>query len=73
MRVIKELNSRYKLLDPITGKEKNYHVSDMKPLVFDSAIVDSLDIRDQMEFFIEKILNHRGKLSHRKAPQFFVS
>ena len=68
MRVIKGLNSRYTLLDLITGKEKDYHVSDMKPFVFDSAIVDPLDIarRDQMEFFIEKISDHRGKLSHRK-------
>ena len=75
MRVIKGLNSRYTLLDLITGKEKDYHVSDMKPFVFDSAIVDPLDIarRDQMEFFIEKISDHRGKLSQRKSLQFFVS
>ena len=48
---------------------------DMKPFVFDSAIVDPLDIarRDQMEFFIEKISDHRGKLSQRKSLQFFVS
>ena len=47
----------------------------MKPFVFDSAIVDPLDIarRDQIEFFIEKISDHRGKLSHRKSLQFFVS
>ena len=57
MRVIKGLNSRYTLLDLITGKEKDYHVSDMKPFVFDSALVDLLDIarRDQMEFFIDPI------------------
>ena len=75
MRVIKGLNSRYILLDLITGKEKDYHVSDMKPFVFDSAIVDPLDIarRHQMEFFIEKIPDHRGKLSERKSRQFFVS
>ena len=46
----------------------------MKPFVFDSAIVDPLDIarRDQMVFFIEKISDHRGKLSQRKSLQFFV-
>ena len=72
MRVIKGLNSRYTLLDL---KEKDYHVSDMKPFVFDSALVDPLDIarRDQMEFFIEKISDHREKLSHRRSLQFFVS
>ena len=75
MRVIKGLNSRYTLLDLITGIEKNYHVSDMKPFVFDSALVDPLDIvrRDQMEFFIEKISDHREKLSQRKSFQFFFS
>ena len=59
----------------IKGKETDYHVSDMKPFVFDSALVDPLDVarRDQMEFFIEKISDHRGKLSHRKSLQFFVS
>ena len=75
MRVIKGFNSRYTLFDLITGKEKDYHVSDMKLFVFDSAIVDPLDIvrRDQMVFFIEKITDHRGKLSHRKSLLFFVS
>ena len=47
----------------------------MKPFVFDSALVDPLDIArlDQMEFFIEKISDHRGKMSQRKSLQFFVS
>ena len=75
MRVIKELDSRYTLLDLVTDKEKDYHVSDMKPFVFDSALVDRLDIarRDQMEFFIEKVSDHRGKSSQRKSLQFFVN
>ena len=75
MRVIKGLNSRYTLLDIITGKEKDYHVSDMRPFVFDSALVDPLDIarRDRMEFFIDKMSDHRGKLSQGKSLQFFVS
>ena len=75
MRVIKGLNTRYTLLDLITGEEKDHHVSDMKPFVFDSTLVDPFNIarRDQMEFFIEKISDHRGKLSHRKSLQFFVS
>ena len=75
MRVIKGLNSRYTLLDLIIGKEKDYLVSDMKPFVCYSALVDLLDIarRDQMEFFIEKISDHRGKLSQRKSHQLFVS
>ena len=59
----------------MTSKDRDYHVSDKKPFVFDSALVDPLDIarRDQMEFFIEKISDHRGKLSHRKSLELFVS
>ena len=69
MRVIKGLNYRYTLLDLITGKEKDYHVSDMKPFVFDSALVYPLNVarRDQEN------LDHRGKLSQRKSLRFFVS
>ena len=36
MKLIKGLNSRYTLLDLITGKEMDFHVSDMKPFVFDN-------------------------------------
>ena len=45
--------------------------TDMKPFVFDSALVDPLDIarRDQMEFFIEKISDHRGKLSDFRSSK----
>ena len=74
MRVIKGFNSRYTLLDLITGKEKDYHVSDMKPFVFDSATTDPLDIarRDQMEFFIDSILEHRGNLHRKTEIEFLV-
>ena len=74
MRVIKGLNSRYTLLDLITDKEKDYHVSDMKPFVFDSAIVDPLDIaRHDLLPITEKVSDHRGKLSQRESLQFFFS
>ena len=46
----------------------------MKPFVFDSAIVDPVDVarRDYMEFFIEKILNHRGNLKLKTDIEFLV-
>ena len=64
MKVIEGRDSRYKLLDLITLKEKECHVSDMKPFVFDAALIDLLDVarRDNMEYFIDKILQHRGNL-----------
>ena len=58
MEVIEGRDSRDKFLDLITLKEKEFHVSDMKPFVFDAALTDPLDVvrRDNMEFFIDKIL-----------------
>ena len=74
MKVISGVKSRYTLLDLITGKEKDFHVSDMKPFVFDSAVTDPLDVarRDHMEFFIEKILDHRGNIKKRTELEFLV-
>jgi hypothetical protein len=74
MRVTKGLDSRFTLLDLITGKEKDYHVSDMKPFVFDSAIVDPVDVarRDHMEFFVDSILDHRGNLNRKTEIEFLV-
>ena len=74
MRVIRGANSRYTLLDLITGKEKDYHVSDIKPFIFDPALIDPIDVarRDRMEFFIEKILEHRGNLKRRSEIEFLV-
>ena len=75
MKVIEDRDSRYKLLDLITLKEKEYHVSDMKPFLFDAAITDPLDVarRDNMEYFIDKILQHRGNLKKRTEIAFLVS
>ena len=38
-------------------------MSDIKPFVFDAALADPLDVarHDNIEYFIDKILEHRGK------------
>ena len=74
MKVLKGRDSRYKLLDLITLKEKEFHVSDMKPFVFDAALTDPLDVarRDNMEYFIDKILEHRGNLKKKTEIEFLV-
>ena len=63
--MVKGLNFCYILLDLISGKEKDYHVSDMNPFVFAPALVDPLDIacRDYMEYSVSKILQHRSNSS----------
>ena len=59
MRVISGSNSRYKLLDLVTHKEKVYHTSDMKPFFYDFTVTDPLDVarRDHMEFFVESVID----------------
>ena len=73
--MIKGLNSRYTLLDIITCKEMDFHVSDMKPFAFDSAVVDPMDVarRDYTEYFVDKILQHRGNLKKSSSVEFEVS
>ena len=75
MKVIKELNSPHTLLDLITGKEMDFHVSDMRPFVFDSAVVNPMDVarRDYIEYFVEKILQHRCNSKKSSSMEFEVS
>ena len=60
MRIVNGENSRYTLFDLITNKEKDYHVSDMKPFIFSADLVDPVDVarRDYMEFFIENVISY---------------
>jgi Chromo (CHRromatin Organisation MOdifier) domain len=73
LRVVKGDNSRYTLYDLVSQKTSVYHVSDMKPFLYDPAITNPVDVarRDHMEFFVEKILYHRG-LPKRSHIEFLV-
>ena len=66
-------NSRYTLYDLVKNIEKDHHVSDMKPFRYDPSVVNPLDVarRDQMEFFVVSILDHRGTES-RSTSEFLV-
>ena len=71
MRVISGRDSRYLLYDLVSHKEVEYHVSDMKP---DPLTTNPLDVarRDHMEFFVEKVFEHRGDLRFKKNLEFHV-
>ena len=75
MKVLEGRDSRYNLLDLITLKEKEFHVSDMKLFLFDAALTDPFDVarRGNMEYFIDKILEHRGNLKKKTEIEFLVS
>jgi hypothetical protein len=75
LKVINNVLSKYLLLDLSTGKQKQYHVSDLKPFVFDPLNTDLLDIarRDYLEFFIEKILAMSGDIKKVSTLDFHVN
>jgi hypothetical protein len=62
LRVIQSSESKYTLEDLITNKEKEYHVTDIKPFHFDPLNTNPVDVarKDYSEFFIEAILKHTG-------------
>jgi hypothetical protein len=64
MKVVTGSDSRYLLYDLITHKQKVYHVSDMKPFIYDPAVTTPLDVarRDYIEFFVETIIGILSKL-----------
>ena len=74
LRVISNNLSHYKLLDLITNKEKNYHITDLKAFFFDPTIHDPLDIarKDYLEFFVEKVLAHKGDPRRKKSLEFQI-
>ena len=72
MREVNSKNSRYTLFDLVTNEEKNYHVSDMKPFIFNADSVDPEDVarRDYMELFIENVISYRGNLKCKTELEF---
>jgi transposase InsO family protein len=75
MKVVKGQDSRYTLLDLISGKEVDYHVSDLKAFNFDPAIVNPLDIarRDHLEHFLDRVYDISGDPKNKKSLKFRVS
>jgi transposase InsO family protein len=74
MKILDNEKSEYRLLNLITMKEKIYHAQHMKKFIFNPLNVDPADVarRDYLEFFIEKILEHRGNLKRLTTMEFLV-
>ena len=60
--------------DLVTHKEHRFHSSKMKPFLFDPLVVNSYDVarHDYLEFFVGKILEHRGDLRIRCTISFHI-
>jgi hypothetical protein len=75
LRVVKGSNSIFTILDLVTNKEKDYHVSDMKPFQFDPLNTNPLEVarKDYLEFFVEAILKHSGTRQSKKSNlRFYI-
>ena len=75
LRVIGGKNPVFNLLDLVTNKVKEYHVSDIKPFLFDPLLTVPLDVarKDYLEFFIEAILKHSGNRRSKKTNlRFYI-
>jgi hypothetical protein len=74
LKVLTNNKSEYILFDLITGKQKPYHASDMKPFIFDPLVVNPIDIarRDYLEFFVEKILGMTGDVKRVTTLEFHI-
>ncbi len=74
MRVIKFKGSTYTVQDLVTNKEEDYHVTQLKAFKYDVMEVDPVEIarKEQDEFVVEKVLEHRGNPKRRKTLQFLI-
>jgi hypothetical protein len=74
MRVISNNKSIHTLLDLITGKEKEYHVYDIKPFEFDPLKTDPTDVarHDYLEFFVERVLSMSGNPKRLNSLRFMI-
>ena len=74
LRVISNKGDEYILFNLVTNLERHYHVTEMRPFHFDPSITDPLDIarRDYLEFFVDKVLDHRGSEIRKKELEFLI-
>ena len=73
-RVLSKTGSQYSLLDLITGKEKLYHVTQLKAFHFNPLKTDPVDVarKDYLEFFIESIIQLEGSFDKLATLRFKI-
>jgi hypothetical protein len=74
MKVIKFQKSNYTLLNLVDGKQKDYHITQLKAFDYDAMETNPVDIAlsEAQEYEVEKILNHRGDKKKRSDLEFLV-
>ena len=73
-RVLEHNAGKYKVKNLITNKDRMYHVTQLKQFQYDPTKTDPTDIarRDNLEFFVEKIISYKGDLNKVSTLTFYV-
>ena len=73
-RVVKHIGAQYTLANLLTGKTHKVHVSRLREFLYDPAITTPVEAakRDDHQYTVEKILNHRGVATKKTEMMFLV-
>jgi transposase InsO family protein len=73
-RVVNIQGSQYTIQDLVSEKNFDTHISNLSPFNYDPNRTDPKDVAlaEQQEFYVERILNHRGDKTRRKTMEFLV-
>jgi hypothetical protein len=73
-RVANSSGDTYTLQNLVSDKMEDYHVTLLRPFHFDPEHVDPKDVarRDTEEYYVERILEHRGDVKRLRTLEFLV-
>jgi hypothetical protein len=65
---------RYIVVNLVNNKLEEFHIKDLKPFLYDPQVTNPGDIamKDSQQFYVEKILAHKGTISKRSEMTFHV-
>ena len=73
-RVVSSQGARYTVYNPITNKNEEYLVKDLKQYYFDPETSDPKDaaLADVLEYYVEEVLDHKGSQRKKSEMKFLV-
>jgi hypothetical protein len=74
LQVVAVTGDQYTLQDLITNKTDEYHVTQLRPFVYDPSYHSPEEAaqHNHGEYLIEKVINHRGDRHAKDSMEFFV-
>ena len=74
-QVLSNVNATYKIRNLRTNRDEEHHISALRPFLYDPAVTDPIDvaIRNEQEFVVQEIKDHRGSARNKTSMQFLVS